>query len=214
MNFNKNNMLLYAVTDSRYEGKKNIYQLVEESLKGGVTMVQLREKNLDYDHFLEKAINLKKICSKYNVPLIINDNVEIAIKSNADGVHVGQSDMEAENVRKLVGDNMIIGVSAGSYEEAIAAEKAGANYLGIGAIYNTNTKKDADVISIDEIKKITNAVSIPTCAIGGLNEDNIMNLKGLGLDGVALVSAIFSKENIELSSKKLLEISKNMVKND
>lgn len=212
MKFDKSNMLLYAITDSRYAKDKSLYELVEEALKGGATLIQLREKNLDFDEFLKRAINLKKLCTKYDVPLIINDNVDIAIKSNADGVHVGQTDMNAKNVRELIGKNMILGVSAQTCDQAVKAEEAGADYLGVGAVFSTSTKNNASVISMEEVKNITKSVNIPICAIGGINKENIMMLKGSGVDGVSLISAIFSANDIKKECETLLKLSKEMVK--
>ncbi|MBO5229044.1 MAG: thiamine phosphate synthase [Lachnospiraceae bacterium] len=211
MNFSKENMLLYAVTDRAWTGTQTLYEQVEAALKGGVTLVQLREKNLDYDSFLKEAIELKALCSRYNVPLIINDNVDIAIKSGADGIHVGQKDMEAGDVRALVGKDMIIGVTAKTIEQAIAAEKAGANYLGTGAAFGSVTKSDATAISHEAIQDICKAVSIPVVAIGGIDKFNILKLAGRGIDGVALVSAIFAAEDIEQECKELRTLSEKII---
>lgn len=211
MKCDKKNMLLYAVTDRMWTGKKTLYEQIEEALKGGITCLQLREKNLDEEQFLEEALKIKSLCKKYNVPFIINDNVDVAIKSKADGVHVGQHDMQAANVRKLVGDDMIIGVSARTVEQAILAEKNGADYLGVGAVFNTSTKTDASSLAFETLSEICKAVSIPVVAIGGISADNILQLLGLGADGVAVVSAIFSAENIEQECKKLRSLSEKMV---
>ena len=154
-------MLLYAVTDRSWVGKQTLYEQVESALKGGVTCVQLREKELDQTAFLEEAVEMKKLCSKYGVPLIINDNVDVALKCGADGVHVGQSDMAAGNVRKAVGDKMIVGVSAQTVEQALAAQAAGADYLGVGAVFPTSTKSDAREVSRQTLKDICAAVDIP-----------------------------------------------------
>lgn len=212
MKCNKEAMLLYAVTDRSWVGKQNLMEQVESALKGGVTCVQLREKHLDENDFLAEAIEMKELCHKYDVPFIINDNVEIAIKCKADGIHVGQSDMEAGNVRQLVGDDMIIGVSTQTLEQALAAEKAGADYLGVGAVFSTTTKLDASDVSHNVLKDICNSVNIPVVAIGGINKDNITELSGSGVDGVALVSAIFSADDIEEECKTLSKLSKEMVK--
>jgi thiamine-phosphate pyrophosphorylase len=203
-------MLLYAVTDRAWTGKESLLQQVEEALKGGVTCVQLREKNLGYDEFLAEAIEMKKLCARYNVPLIINDSVDIAIKAKADGVHVGQSDMEAGRVRELVGEDMIIGVSARNVEEALKAQNAGADYLGVGAMFSTSTKLDAKVLSHEALKEICRTVSIPVTAIGGITRENMMELKGSGVDGVALVSAIFGAEDIEKECRELKSRAKEM----
>lgn len=211
MKCSKETMLLYAVTDRSWVGKQTLYEQVESALKGGATCVQLREKELEEAAFLEEAFALKKLCGKYGVPLIINDNVDIALKCGADGVHVGQSDTAAGNVRKTVGDKMIIGVSAQTVEQALAAQAAGADYLGVGAVFPTSTKLDASEVSRQTLKEICAAVNIPVTAIGGINKSNISELSGTGVDGVALVSAIFAAENIEEECKVLKKLSGEMV---
>lgn len=211
MKCNSDTMLLYAVTDRMWTGKQTLMEQVESALKGGVTCVQLREKELDDGTFLEEAVEMKKLCLEYNVPFIINDNVEIAVKCSADGIHVGQSDMETGNVRVLVGEDMIIGVSAQTVEQALAAQEAGADYLGVGAMFNTTTKLDADAVSYNTLKEICEAVSIPVVAIGGINKANMQQLSGTGVDGVALVSAIFAAEDIEEECKTLRSLSEEMV---
>lgn len=211
MKCDKKNMLLYAVTDRMWTGKKTLYEQIEDALKGGITCLQLREKHLDDENFLEEALKIKSLCNRYNVPLIINDNVDIALKCGADGVHIGQHDMNVANARKLMGDDMIIGVSARTVEQAILAEKNGADYLGVGAVFNTSTKTDASSVSFQTVSEICKAVSIPVVAIGGISSENILQLSGLGIDGVALVSAIFSAENIEQECRKLRSLSEKMV---
>ena len=211
MKSDKNAMLLYAVTDRMWTGEKSLYEQVELALKGGVTCVQLREKDLEYDEFLKEAISLKELCNRYDVPFIVNDNVSIAIESKADGIHVGQHDMELSEVRKLVGNEMIIGVSAQTPEQAAKAEKNGADYLGVGAVFSTSTKLDAEDVSYDTLKQICSASSIPVVAIGGINEHNIPKLSGTGVDGVALVSAIFSADDIEAKCRELKKAAKEMV---
>lgn len=204
-------MLLYAVTDRNWTGRQTLYEQVEAALKGGVTCVQLREKELDEAAFLDEAVEMKKLCAKYGVPLIINDNVDIAVKCGADGVHVGQSDMAAGNVRKVVGDKMIIGVSAQTVEQALAAQAAGADYLGVGAVFPTSTKSDAREVSRQALKDICAAVDIPVTAIGGINKNNILELSGTGVDGIALVSAIFAAEDIEAECRLLKKLSAEMI---
>ena len=211
MKCDKELMLLYAVTDRAWTGRQTLMEQVEDALKGGVTCVQLREKELDEEAFLQEAMGMKALCEKYGVPFIVNDNVEIAIKCKADGIHVGQSDMEAGNVRALAGDDMIIGVSVKNVEQALAAEQAGADYLGVGAMFATSTKLDASEVSMEAAKAICEAVSIPVVAIGGINKKNMLELKGTGVDGVALVSAIFAAENIEQECKELKALSSEMV---
>ncbi len=211
MKCNKESMLLYAVSDRAWAGKLTLMEQVEEAIKGGVTCVQLREKELDDENFLEEAIEMKELCARYNVPFIINDNVDIAIKCKADGIHIGQKDMEAGNVRALVGDKMMIGVSAQTVEQAIAAEYAGADYLGVGAMFHTETKRDACEVSYQTLKEICETVSIPVVAIGGIKKSNILELVGTKVDGVALVSAIFAADDIEAECKELRSLSERMV---
>ena len=207
----KDAMLLYAVTDRAWVGKQTLAQQVESALKGGATCVQLREKQLDKEAFLAEALEIKELCHQYKVPFFIDDDVDIAIRSGADGIHVGQSDMEAGNVRRLVGDKMILGVSAQTVEQAVTAEAAGADYLGVGAVFPTSTKLDAEDVPHAELKKICESVKIPVVAIGGINKGNILKLSGTGVDGVALVSAIFGAEDIEAECKTLAALSKEMV---
>lgn len=211
MKCDKETMLLYAVTDRMWTGSKTLYEQVEEALRGGITCVQLREKELSDEEFLVEAIEIKSLCQKYNVPLFINDNVDVAIKCGADGIHVGQEDMEAGDVRSLVGDDMMIGVSVHTVEEALDAVKNGADCLGVGAMFSTSTKPDADVVSIHTLYDICHSVDVPVVAIGGLNKDNISELAGSGVCGVALVSAIFAAKYIESECKELYRITKEMV---
>lgn len=211
MKLDKKTMLLYAVTDKAWVGDRTLYNQVEEAIRGGATCIQLREKNLDEDSFLSEAIDIRKLCNKYSVPFIINDNVQIAIKSGADGIHVGQSDMTAYDVRKLVGEKMILGVSVQTVEQAISAEKIGADYLGVGAVFSTATKTDADSVSHNTLRDISKSVSIPIVAIGGIGKSNIMKLIGTGIDGVALVSAIFASDDIENECRELRLLANKMV---
>lgn len=211
MKCDKKNMLLYAVTDRAWTGKQSLYEQVEEALKGGITCLQLREKNLSDEEFLKEAIQIKTLCNKYKVPFFINDNVEVAIKCGADGIHVGQDDMAAGRVRELVGDKMMIGVSAHSVKEAVEAVKNGADCLGVGAIFSTSTKKDASVLDLSVVSDICKAVSVPVVAIGGIKKDNISKLKGTGVDGVALVSAIFAADDIKAECEELRKLSEDMI---
>ncbi len=214
MKCDKKHMLLYAVTDRAWAKEKSLYQQVEEALKGGVTCVQLREKSLSDEEFLQEAFEIKALCQRYNVPLFINDNVFVALKCGADGVHVGQDDMAVSEVRSIVGENMMIGVSAHSVEEALEAVKNGADCLGVGAMFATSTKADANVLSWQTLHDICHAVDVPVVAIGGLNKDNIPSLAGSGVDGVALVSAIFASEDIESECRRLFGTVYNMVNSD
>ena len=208
MRCEKKTMLLYAVTDRAWTGKQTLYQQVECALKGGVTCVQLREKDLPEAEFLAEAREIGALCRSCGVPFIINDNVEIALACGADGVHVGQSDMEAGRVRAAVGEGMMIGVSARTVEEALTAQRAGADYLGVGAVFSTSTKLDAEAVSRQTLRDICAAVDIPVTAIGGISKDNILELSGTGIDGVALVSAIFSAEDIEGTCRELKELAR------
>ena len=207
----KEAMLLYGVTDRSWLKGQTLCQQVEEALKGGVTCLQLREKCLPDEEFLQEAFAMKELCRKYAVPFIINDNVSIAVKCGATGVHVGQKDMQAADVRRLIGDDMILGVSAQTVDQALLAEKNGADYLGVGAVFPTDTKEDADAVAYDTLKAICAAVSIPVVAIGGISADNMPLLKGSGIAGVALVSAIFASEDIIGNTRKLLKTVKDTV---
>lgn len=212
MKCDKKTMLLYAVTDRAWVGEQTLCQQVESALKGGVTCVQLREKELGEADFLAEAIEMKKICKKYGAVFIVNDNLEVAIKSNADGIHVGQQDMNAKDVRRLIGDDKILGVSVHTIDQALTAEKTGADYLGVGSVFTTTTKSDAAVVSYETLALICKAVSVPVVAIGGINKDNILRLSGSGVDGVAVVSAIFSARDIENECRELRILSEKMIK--
>ena len=206
-------MLVYAVTDRAWLNGKTLEEQVEKAIQGGATLIQLREKQLHYDDFLEQAIKIKKITAQYHIPFIINDNVEIALAVDADGVHVGQKDMQANMVRKKLGENKIIGVSVQTLEQALSAEKNGADYLGVGAVFSTSTKQDASEVSFETLQNICKAVSIPVVAIGGINIKNIAKLKNSGIDGVAVVSAIFAQKDITKATQELVSLSKEFLKN-
>lgn len=212
MKCDRQTMRLYAVTDRAWVGRQTLPEQVEAALKGGATCVQLREKELDGTALLEEAKVLAALCRRYGVPLIINDNVEVALASGADGVHVGQDDLTVEQVRRLAGDRLIVGVSAHTVEQALAAQAGGADYLGVGAVFATATKSDARVLPRETLAKICRAVDIPVVAIGGIGEDNLLQLAGTGVDGAALVSAIFSAPDIEGQCRKLRALSERMVK--
>ena len=200
-------MLLYAVTDRAWIGKQTLLEQIESALKGGITCLQLREKELGQEAFLQEAYAVKKLCEKYQVPFIINDNVEVAIACKADGVHVGQGDVPPAKVREMAGKDMWIGVSAHTLEEALEAEKQGADYLGVGSMFPTGTKKDVVETTFETLEEICNQVTIPVVAIGGIKEGNLSLLGKTGVDGVALVSAIFGSKNIEETCRHLLEFS-------
>ncbi|MGN8913387.1 thiamine phosphate synthase [Anaerofustis butyriciformans] len=214
MNTDKKDMLLYAVTDRMWSEENGLKQQIKEALDGGITFLQLREKELNDEEFLKEALEIKDMVKKYNIPFVINDNVDVAIKCDADGVHVGQSDMKATDVRSKIGKDKILGVSAHTLEEAKEAERMGADYLGVGAVFSTSTKLDADDVSFETLKKICQSVNIPVVAIGGISKDNILKLKGSHVDGVAVVSAIFASKNITEDTKELLSLSKEMVKGE
>lgn len=200
-------LLLYAVTDRHWLGDRTLYDVVRESLDGGVTFLQLREKNLDDESFFEEAVKLQEMARDYGVPFVVNDNVDIAVRMNADGVHVGQSDMEAGNVRALIGPDKILGVSAQTVEQAVLAEERGADYLGVGAVFPTGSKDDAEDVSFETLKAICEAVSIPVVAIGGITAENTPKLAGSGICGIAVISAIYAKEDILEAASKLKKVT-------
>lgn len=205
MKFCKDMLLLYAVTDRKDADSRTLYKQVEAALKGGVTIVQLREKSLDEDEFIREAVQIKELCHSYDVPLIINDNVEVALKSGADGVHVGIEDTPVAEIRNRVPSGFIIGATAKTVAQAKTAEKSGADYIGVGAVFPSPTKKNAVRITKAELKEICSSVSIPAVAIGGIGYDNADELCKGGMSGIAVVSAIFSAEDIESAAKKLKE---------
>ncbi len=205
-------LLLYAVTDRYWLNGRTLTDVVRESLEGGVTMLQLREKTLEEPAFLQEARELQALCRSYHVPFIVNDNVDIALAMDADGVHVGQSDMEALDVRAKLGPDKIIGVSAQTVEQALLAEKHGADYLGVGAVFPTGSKADAEEVSFDTLKAICQAVSIPVVAIGGISRGNVARLAGSGICGVAVISAIYGAADIRAASQELKAATEEMLK--
>lgn len=207
----RKSMRLYAVTDSSWLAGRTLEEVVEEALAGGITFLQIREKDLPYEQFKEKARSLKAAAQKYHVPYVVNDNVELAKEIDADGVHIGQGDMSIEEVKKILGEDKIIGVSAQTVEQALLAESQGASYLGVGAVFATGTKPDASHVGIEGLRKICEAVSIPVVAIGGIHASNIPEMKGCGADGIAVVSAIFASDNIEKACRKLRALSGEML---
>ncbi len=204
-------LLLYAVTDRHWLGERTLYDVVRESLEGGVTFLQLREKELEDERFYEEAVKLQEMAKEFGVPFVVNDNVDIALSMNADGVHVGQSDMEADNVRALLGPDKILGVSAQTVEQAILAEKRGADYLGVGAVFPTGSKDDADDVSYETLKAICEAVSIPVVAIGGITKENTPKLAGSGICGIAVISAIYAQADIRNAAMELKEVIQDTV---
>ena len=211
MKCDKKDLLLYAVTDRSWLGDHTLYEQVEEALKGGATFIQLREKELDDETFLAEAIEIQELCRQYNVPFVINDNVEIAREMNADGVHVGQSDMEAGNVRAILGKDKILGVSVQTVAQAVLAEQRGADYLGVGAVFHTGSKADAEDVSHKTLQNICAAVNIPVVAIGGIGKHNVLELKGSGIDGIAVISAIFAAEDIQKATAELKALTEEAV---
>lgn len=211
MKLDKKDLLLYAITDRSWLKEKTLACQVEEALKGGVTFLQLREKDLDRDSFKKEALQIQKLCQKYHVPFIINDDIELAKEIHADGVHIGQNDCELIKAREVLGKDKIIGVSAHNLEEARKAYENGANYLGVGAIFATDTKKDASHVSFAVLKDICTNVDIPVVAIGGISDNNMIQLTGSGIAGIAVISAIFAKENIEQATKRLKEAVSRLV---
>ena len=205
-------LLLYAVTDRHWLGDRTLYEVVRESLDGGVTFLQLREKDLDDETFFREAVRLRDMAREYGVPFVINDNVDIAVRMDADGVHVGQSDMEAGDVRALIGPDKILGVSAQTVEQAVLAEKRGADYLGVGAVFQTGSKDDADDVSFETLKAICEAVSIPVVAIGGITAENTPQLAGSGICGIAVISAIYGQKDIYKATASLKKITREMVR--
>lgn len=196
---------IYLVTDRDLMSTETLEEAVEEAIKGGCTLIQLREKNCSSLDFYNTAVNVKKITDKYNVPLLINDRLDIALAVDAAGVHVGQSDLPCSVVRKIMGEDKIIGVSAGNLDDALRAQEDGADYLGVGAMYATGTKKDAKQTSMDELKKIRENISIPIVVIGGINKDRIEDFKGIGIDGLAIVSAIIAENDIRKATEEIRE---------
>ncbi len=206
MEFHRDMLLLYAVTDRSWTGRQTLYDQIQAALEGGVTMVQLREKRLSTQALVEEAVEIKELCHRYHVPLIINDNVEAAVASGADGVHVGITDTPVAEIRKRAGGSFIIGATAKTVAQAIAAEQAGADYLGVGAVFPSPTKQNAIRITLEQLKQICSAVSIPAVAIGGIGRENVAALAGGGMAGIAVVSAIFAEKNIQNAAAELKEM--------
>lgn len=205
MNCRKEDLLLYAVTDRSWLSGHTLYEQVEEALQGGVTMVQLREKKLTEREFLKEAVKMKELCARYHVPLIINDRVDIALMADADGVHIGQKDLDLCIARAMLGPDKIIGVSARTVQQAKLACEQGADYLGVGAVFPTGTKQDVEVISYERLKEVCEAASIPAVAIGGITKNNLNGLIGSGISGIAVVSAVFAQQDIRSAANALRE---------
>lgn len=207
MKFDEKSLRLYAVTDRSWLKGASLERQVEEALKGGATFVQLREKNLDRKSFYREAVSIGTLCREYGVPFVIDDDVELALESGADGAHIGQSDMALRDAREQLGPEKIIGVSARTLEEALEAERNGADYLGVGAVFSTSTKLDAVDVSLETLREICGSVSIPVVAIGGIKADNLPLLAGTGIAGVAVVSAIFAASDIRKAAAELKRLS-------
>lgn len=204
-------MLLYAVTDRAWLGARTLPEVAEEVLQNGATFLQVREKGLDHAAFLAEAGELKALAGRYHVPFVVNDSVEVALECGADGVHVGQSDIRGRDIRALIGPDKILGISANTVETALAAQRAGADYIGVGAVFGTTTKKDAKNLSVEQLRAICDAVDIPVVAIGGIGAENLLQLRGSGVDGVAVVSAIFAQPDPGAAAKRLRALAEELV---
>ncbi len=211
MKLTRKDLLLYAVTDRHWLGKETLSEQVEKALRGGATFIQLREKNMEKQALLEEAREIQSLCREYGVPFVINDYADFAAEIGADGVHVGQKDLAGQDVRKIIGPDKILGVSAKTVEQAKAAEAMGADYLGVGAVFETGSKEDAAQISHETVEEICKAVNIPVIGIGGITGENVELLSGRGLCGVAVISAIFGRTDIEKATAELKEKVKEMV---
>lgn len=212
MNFTAQNLLLYAVTDRTWVGRQTLLEQIESALKGGATLVQLREKDLPRLDYIREAAQATALCHRYGVPLIVNDSLEVALKSGADGVHVGIEDQPVAEIRRQAGKGFLIGATAKTVEQARAAQAAGADYLGVGAVFPSPTKKNAIRITTGQLREICSSVSIPCVAIGGISRENLPALAGGGMDGFALVSAIFSQPDIEAACRELRALAERTVK--
>jgi thiamine-phosphate pyrophosphorylase len=212
MKCDKASLLLYAVTDRSWLGARTLEGDVEKALSGGATFLQLREKNMDDEAFLAEALKIRTLADRFKVPFVINDNVEVAVRCGADGVHVGQSDMQAGKVRERIGPDKILGVSAATVEQALAAQAQGADYLGVGAVFSTSTKLAANTVAHETLAEICRAVSIPVVAIGGIGAQNVLKLSGTGIAGIAVVSAIFAQPDVCSAAREMLSLTRKMVR--
>lgn len=212
MKVNKESMLVYAITDRHWTGEKTLEQQVDEVLKNGATFLQIREKNMPHDELVKEAVLIKEIAKKYNVPVVIDDDIYAVIESGVDGVHIGQKDMDYIEARKLLGDDKIIGMTAPSVELAKKAEKLGADYIGAGAVFNTSTKKDTKPLELSTLREICSSISIPVVAIGGIDHSNVRKLNGTDIDGVAVISALFGADDPGEATRELVSIMKDVVK--
>lgn len=212
MKLNKESMLVYAITDRHWTGTQTLEQQVDDVLKNGATFLQIREKNMPHDELVKEAICIKEIAAKYNVPVVIDDDIYAVMEAGVDGVHIGQNDMDYVEARKLLGDNKIIGMTAPSVTLAKKAEELGADYIGAGAVFNTSTKKDTKPLELSTLKEICNSVSIPVVAIGGIDHSNVRKLKGTDIDGVAVISALFGASDPGEATRELVSIIKDIIK--
>lgn len=212
MKLNKESMLVYAITDRHWTGTQTLEQQVEDVLKNGATFLQIREKNMPHDELVKEAICIKEIAAKYNVPVVIDDDIYAVMEAGVDGVHIGQNDMDYVEARKLLGDDKIIGMTAPSVTLAKKAEELGADYIGAGAVFNTSTKKDTKPLELSTLKEICNSVSIPVVAIGGIDHSNVRELKGTDIDGVAVISALFGASDPGEATRELVSIMKDVIK--
>lgn len=212
MKLNKESMLVYAITDRHWTGTQTLEQQVEDVLKNGATFLQIREKNMPHDELVKEAICIKEIATKYNVPVVIDDDIYAVMEAGVDGVHIGQNDMDYVEARKLLGDDKIIGMTAPSVTLAKKAEELGADYIGAGAVFNTSTKKDTKPLELSTLKEICNSVSIPVVAIGGIDHSNVRELKGTDIDGVAVISALFGASDPGEATRELVSIMKDIIK--
>ena len=210
MKISPDKLRLYAVTDRTWLGKESLEEAVEAALRGGVTILQLREKQAPHEELVKTAMRLIPLCRRYGVPLIINDDVEAALEADADGVHVGQEDMAVAEARRILGPEKIIGASAHNREEALEAQRQGADYLGSGAVFGSSTKKDATTLSREELTAVCRAVSIPVAAIGGITEENCLELAGTGVSGIAVVSALFAAADKEEAAARLRALAEKI----
>lgn len=212
MKLNKESMLVYAITDRHWTGTQTLEQQVDDVLKNGATFLQIREKNMPHDELVKEAICIKEIAAKYNVPVVIDDDIYAVMEAGVDGIHIGQNDMDYVEARKLLGDNKIIGMTAPSVTLAKKAEELGADYIGAGAVFNTSTKKDTKPLELSTLKEICNSVSIPVVAIGGIDHSNVRKLKGTDIDGVAVISALFGASDPGEATRELVSIMKDIIK--
>lgn len=210
MKLDKKAMQLYVVTDRSWLDGRSLEDQVEEIAASGATFLQLREKHLSEEAFLKEALKIKEIAARHSIPFVINDNIEVALRAGADGVHVGQSDMQAKDVRRLIGEEKILGVSANTVEQAVKAQESGADYLGVGAVFSTSTKLDANDVSFETLRRICEAVTIPVVAIGGIGEANVLKLRGSGVHGIAVISAIFASPDVAAATRRLRALSEEM----